>query len=102
VLALEVERALIPLAPDDLELFGEHRDPLRDRRERKAVGAVLVLEPGGSKPQLDPPAARDVICGDGAFRQNRRMPEGHRRDQGAEPQLRRDRRQSGERAPGVE
>ncbi len=102
VLTLEVERTLIPLAPDDLDLLLEQLESLSHRREREAVGGMLGLEPARPHAELDPTAARDVVGGDDVLRQHRRMPEGGRRDERSQAEVRGDRRQPGDRRPRVE
>ena len=46
-------RSSRPEPVHDLELLGEHREPLARLREREAVGAVLALHPAGAEPELD-------------------------------------------------
>src|SRR6266487_861613 len=53
----------IPQPVDDLNLFSEYLIPLRRRRKRESIGAVLALEPARSHAQLHP-TLRYVIGGD--------------------------------------
>ena len=57
-LALERGRRLGPHRLDQPERLVHPRDPLAGRRERVAVGAVLVLEPAGAVAEDEPPAAQ--------------------------------------------
>jgi hypothetical protein len=86
---------------DDLELLLEHVHPLLHRQEREAVRGVLDLRPARAEPELDPPAG-DVIGGRGQLGQHGRVPERRRGDHRPQPQRRRARGESADRAPRVE
>ena len=97
----ERERAVGPGAADDLELLLEQLEARAERRELEAVGLVLALVPAGAEAEVDT-AARDVVDGGDELREHRRMAERRRRDEHAEAQPGRDRREAGERRPGLE
>ena len=101
VLALERERAVGPCAAHDRELLLEHLHARAQRREGEAVRLVLALVPAGAEAELDA-AAGDVIDGGHGLGEHGGMTEGRRRDEHAEPEARRDRRQAGQRRPGLE
>ena len=96
-----VEPLLGPGANDDLDLLGEELEPLLSVEERKAMGLVLALVPARPHPDLDS-TARDVIDGHSHPREHARVPESRRRDERAEANTLRDRREPGERRPGIE
>ena len=67
VLPVERERRAdrcVPEPGDDRQLFLEPVEALADRRERDAVGRVLVVVPAGAHAELDPAAAHGVDLGD--------------------------------------
>jgi hypothetical protein len=81
--AVEARMRLRPHAPDDLDALRELVDPLPDARERDAVGAVLLLEPPGAQPQVEPPGA-DHVEGGRHLGQHRGRPVGMAQHAGAE------------------
>ena len=95
-----VEALLRPRADDDLDLLGEERKALLRVEEREAVRVVLALVPPGAHPHLHA-AAGDVVDGDGHPGEDARVPERRGRDHRAEPDAVGDRREPGERRPGV-
>ncbi len=88
-------------AMDDLELLPEVCDPFPGGAEGEAVGRVLALHPAGSHSERDS-ATGDLVCGRGRTGEHRGVPEGRRRDQGAELQPGRVRGETADRRPGVE
>ena len=89
-----------PHAVDDRELLLEHLEAVPGRRERDAERLVLAVVPARAQAELDPAAAHRVGLRD-LDGENARQPEGHRRDERAEPDalgLATERR---ERQPGV-
>ena len=101
VLALEGERAVGPGSAHDGELLLEHVHARPDRREAEAVGLVLALVPAGSEAELDA-AIRDVVDRRHVLGEHGRVPERRGRDEHAQPELRRHRRQARHRHPRVE
>ena len=101
VLALERERLTLPLPVNHLELLGEDVHALARRGEREAVVLVLRPVPARPHPHLDP-SARDLVDGHGGLGEHRRMPEGRRRHERAQPQRRGHRGETGQRRPGIE
>ena len=90
-----------PQPGDDLQLLGQPVEPLAERgAERQSVRVVLVGEPARAETQFDA-AAGDVVDVGGGDRQHRRMPEGRRGDQRAEPDVGDLRRQRGQRRDAV-
>ena len=100
VAASEVDAVFRPEAVHDLELLGEHLEPHARLREREPVRAVLALHPAGADPELDPPTG-DVIDRRDGVREQAGQPEGGGRDERAEAERGRPRRERGERRPGV-
>src|SRR5207247_9715269 len=62
VTTLEGERRLREQPVDDLELLLEHLHALAARREREAMGSMLLLPPPRAQADLDP-AVRDRVHG---------------------------------------
>ena len=97
----EGEPLLPKEAVHDLELLCESRDAVPRGEEVEAVRLVLALHPTradaeGHATAGDLVGRRGVACEDG------RMPERRRRDERAELERRRARREAGNRRPGVE
>ena len=65
MLAREVGDLLAQQAADRLDRLLEEVEPLAGRRERDAVGGVLVERPPGAEPEVGPPAGQVVDRGDG-------------------------------------
>ncbi len=74
----------LPQTRDDLELFFEHGEAIRGRRERDGVRRVLPVVPTGPETELDPTAAHRVGLRD-LDRERPGETECHRGHQGAEP-----------------
>ena len=99
VRAGEGERPVGPDAADDRELLLEQLHARPERRELEAVGLVLALVPAGAEAELDAPV-RDVVDGSDVLGEHRRVAERRRRDEHAEAQAGRDRREPRHRRPG--
>ncbi len=73
VLTLEVRHFLAQEQPDALHRFFEDVEPLAGRRERDAVGLVLVERPAGTEPEVGATATQVVDRRD-RVREHRRVP----------------------------
>jgi hypothetical protein len=100
VVARECERVLREQGVHDLELLGQHVEPLAVGREREPVRLVFLLPPAGPHADLDATVA-DPIDRDRAFREDSRKPERHRRHERAEADRGGDGGEAGEVGPGV-
>ena len=89
-----------PQALDDLELLFEQVEALAEAGVGDAVGLVLAVVPAGAEAQLDPSAAHGVDRGH-ADGEGAGQPEGHRGDEGAEPDAVGVTGEAGERGPRV-
>jgi hypothetical protein len=76
-------------------------EPLADRAEPIAEGDVLILEPAGAHPELQPTSAQAVDRG-GGLRDELRRPEPRGQDEHTESHPRRPRRDRGERRERLE
>ena len=63
--AREVRDLVAQQAPDRLDRLLEQVEPLAGRRERDAVGGVLVERPAGAEAEVGPAAGEVVDRGDG-------------------------------------
>jgi hypothetical protein len=101
VASAEGEGPFGPGLPDDLELFLEHFEPDAKLGHLEAERSVFLGIPACSDSYVHP-TSRDVVRGDRELREDRRVPEGDRRDEGPKADARGQRGEPADRPPGVE
>ena len=84
IATVQGHRALGPESADHADALLEAVHPFAQRRQRDAERRVLLLVPAGAHPQHQPPSGEQVDRGRHPGQQGG-MAEGHRADQGAEP-----------------
>jgi hypothetical protein len=89
-----------PQTGDDGQLLGEAVEPFAQRGKRDPVGGVLLFEPAGAEPELDPATAHGVDLGGGDGQRAGKAERG-RGDERPEADARRLPGQGSERDPGV-